>query len=94
MRFVYKERYVKAFKRFPYHEQLRILEAGQHIRHDYLTGKASHGLRIRLLYARGAIKVFEARASLAIRIVWVQETQAIVSFALVGLHDEVRRSLR
>ena len=94
MQFVYKERYVKAFRHFPRQAQLRILEADQEIHEYYLTGGASHGLRIKLLHVAGATKVFEARATLAIRIVWVQEANTTVAFTLVGSHDEVKRYLR
>ena len=94
MQFVYKERYVKAFRRFSRQEQLRILEADQEVRHYYLTGEAPHGLRIKLLHVVGATNVFEARASLALRIIWVQEADTTVAFTLVGSHDEVKRHLR
>ena len=93
MQFVYKERYVRAFKRFSRQEQLRILEADQEVRTYYLTGEAPHGLRMKLLYA-GSANVFEARFSLAIRIVWVQEAKTTVAFTLVGSHNEVKRYVR
>lgn len=93
MEFLYKERYLKRFDRFPVHEQTLIIEADRQIRSYYATRHAPHGLRIKLLHASGAGKVFEARASQAIRIVWV-EADNVVSFALVGLHDDVKRYLR
>lgn len=93
MQFFYKERYLKRFDRFPRHEQLRILNADQQIRANYQTRQASVGLRIKLLHTSGSDKVLEARVSQAIRIVWA-ERHDVVSFALVGLHDEVKRYLR
>ena len=93
MQFIYKERYLKRFDRFSRHEQDLIAEADRQIRAYYHTRQAPHGLRIKLLYAAGADKVFEARASQAIRIVWAERGDTI-SFALVGLHDEVKRYLR
>ena len=93
MQFIYKERYIKRFERFPAHEQTLILEADQQIRAFYTTRQAPHGLGIKLLYAKGADKVFEARASQGIRIVWAQRGD-LVSFVLVGLHNEVRNYLR
>ena len=94
MQFLYKERYLKRFDRFPTHEQRLILEADRHIRTFYTTRQAPHGLRVKLLYAAaGTEKIFEARASQAIRIVWAERGN-MVSFVLVGLHNEVRNSLR
>ena len=93
MQFIYKERYLKRFDRFPRHEQALILETDRQIRAYYTTRHAPFGLRIKLLYAKGPDKVFEARVSQAIRIIWAEQG-AVVSFALVGLHDEVKRYLR
>lgn len=93
MQFVYKERYLKRFDRFPRHEQLRIHEADRQIRAYYQTRQAPVGLRIKLLYTNGTDRVLEARVSQAIRIVW-EERGETVSFALVGLHDDVKHYLR
>jgi hypothetical protein len=93
MRFIYKERYLKRFDRFPAEEQTLILETDQQIRAFYATRQAPTGLGIKLLYRSGPGKVFEARASRGIRIVWAERGD-MVSFVLVGLHDEVKRYLR
>ncbi len=93
MQFIYKARYLKRFDRFPAHQQTLIQEADRQIRAYYVTRTAPHGLRITQLYARGGEAVLEARASQAIRIVWAHRGDT-VSFALVGLHEEVRRYLR
>jgi hypothetical protein len=93
MEFVYKERCFTRFDRFPAHEQVLIVEADRQIRAYYATRQAPFGLRIKLLYATGRSKVFEARVSQPIRIVWVEHPD-LVSFALVGSHEEVRRYLR
>lgn len=93
MEFLYKERYLKRFDRFPRQEQLLILEADRAIRAYYATRQAPYGLRIKLLHSRGSEKVFEARATQAIRIVWAERNE-LVSFVLAGLHDEVKQSLR
>jgi hypothetical protein len=93
MQFLYKERYLKRFDRFSAHEQALILETDQQIRAYYQTRQAPFGLRIRLLYAKGEEKIFEARMSRALRIVWAQRGEQI-SFLLVGTHDEVKRCLR
>lgn len=93
MRFVYKARYLSRFDRFLRHDQLLILETDRQIRTYYTTRQAPVGLGIRRLYASSAGKVFEARVSRAIRIVWAERDDA-VSFILVGLHDDVQRYLR
>jgi hypothetical protein len=93
MRFIYKERYLKRFDRFPAHEQALIVEADQQIRAFYTTRQAPTGLGIKLLHRSGSDKIFEARASRGIRIVWAERGD-MVSFVLVGLHDEVRNYLR
>ncbi|MBI4355282.1 MAG: hypothetical protein HY597_02365 [Candidatus Omnitrophica bacterium] len=93
MQFLYKDRYLKRFDRFSAHEQRLILAADQEIHRYYESRQAPVGLRIKLLHASGDGKVFEARASQAIRIVWAQRPD-LVSFLLVGTHDEVQRFLR
>ena len=93
MQCFYKGRYLKRFDRFPRHEPLLIAEADRQLRASYATRQAPHGLRIKLLYASGPEKIFEARASQSMRIVWAERSD-VVSLVLVGLHDEVQRSLR
>lgn len=93
MRFIYKARYLKRFDRFSKHEQALVLETDRQIQAYYATRQAPFGLRIKFLHATGTDKVFEARVSQAIRIVWAQREDE-VSFLLVGLHDEVKRYLR
>ena len=93
MQFIYKARYLKRFDRFSRQEQTLIQAADHQLRNYYQTRHAPVGLRVKLLYAKGGEKIFEARASQAIRIVWVERTDAVF-FVLVGLHDEVKRYLR
>ena len=93
MQFLHKARYLKRFDRFQRHDQLLIDETERQIRAYYQTRQAPVGLRIKQLFATGAEKVCEARASQAIRIIWVESSE-LVSFALIGNHDEVRRYLR
>ena len=93
MRFVYKERYLKRFDRFSRQDQLLIAHAARQIRAYYATRQAPHGLRIKLLHTHQTARVFEARASQSIRILWAEQGDT-VTFALVGLHDEVTRYLR
>ena len=92
MRFIYKERYLKRFDRFSQSEQVLIHETDRHVRAYYATGQAPFGFRLKRLHTTGPQKVFEARVTQAIRIVWVEEGDAIY-FGLVGSHDEVKRYL-
>lgn len=57
---------------------------------DYLeTGKASYGLRVKKI-GRSS---FEGRVSDKVRIIWVKE-EDVVSFVVLGNHEEVQRYLR
>ena len=93
MQFIYKARYLKQFDRFSRQEQVLIHETDRHIRAYYATRQAPFGLRMKHLYAKGPLKIFEARVTQATRIVWVEQDDAIY-FGLVGSHDEVKRYLR
>ena len=93
MQYLYAKRYLKRFDRFSLHDQLQILEADRQIRIYYTTRQAPHGLSLKLLHTASGDKVLEARASLSIRLLWA-ERSTLVSFLLVGSHDDVRRYLR
>ncbi len=93
MQFFYKKRYLKQFSRFSRQEQLLIHEVDRQIRAYYETRQAPFGLGVKLLFTKGPSKVFEARATQATRIVWVEEGDAVY-FGLVGSHDDVTRYLR
>jgi hypothetical protein len=87
--FHYTRHSLKQFDRFPPNEQLRILQTDEQVKTYLLIGKASYGLRIKHLGRH----TYEARVSDRVRMVWVWEG-AMVTFALVGSHDEVRRFIR
>ena len=93
MRFIYKARYLKQFDRCSRQEQVLIHEADRQVRAYYATHQAPFGLRMKHLHATGSLKVFEARATQATRIVWVEQDDAVY-FGLVGSHDDVTRYLR
>ena len=59
----------------------------------YHTRQAPVDLHIKQLYARGPDEIFKARVSRSIRIVWAERGD-VISFLLVGSHDEVKRYLR
>lgn len=89
MRYIYKEAYLRAFVRLPPSLQELVQGADQQLKDYYETGRAPYGLRLTQLVP----KVFEARATRAVRIVWKVEGD-LVTFVLVGNHDEVSRFLR
>lgn len=93
MRFIYKERYLKQFDRFSRQEQALIHETDRQIRAYYTTRQAPFGLRLKHLYAKGPLKIFEVRVTQATRIVWVEQADTVY-FGLVGPHNEVKRYLR
>ncbi len=93
MQFTYRRSYLQRFDRFSIDKQALIDQTNEQIRTYYATRQAPFGLRIKLLYSKGPGKIFEARVSQSIRIVWGEEGNT-VSFELVGLHDEVKRYLR
>lgn len=85
--------YTARFRR-AYH---RLQESEQHLVDHALTGLAAYletgcapvGLGLKKLGSG----VFEARAGLGLRIVYVEEGDRLI-LALLGHHDEVRRFLR
>ncbi|MDO8644735.1 MAG: hypothetical protein Q7S00_07230 [bacterium] len=89
MRFVYKRSFLKALDEADAFLKRLILQTDKDIK-DYLeTGKASYGLRVKRIGKRS----FEGRVSDKVRIVWVKEKD-LVSFVLVGNHQEVQSYLR
>ncbi len=93
MTFWYKRDFEKACRRFTEEIRQGIAQAVLEVKDWYGTRHASVGLRIKKLYDGPAGKVFEARVSIDLRLVWVEKGDS-VWFSIVGSHDEVRRYLR
>lgn len=93
MKFRYKKTFLKRFDHFSSTEKDLIISADKEIRKYYLTNAAPYGLRIKKLYDDNRDKIFEARVSDKIRIIWL-ESEDLVTFALLGSHDEVKRYLK
>ena len=93
MEYLYKQRYLKAFDALPRADQQRVVDSLQEITQYLRTGHAPYGLRIKPLYGSAKTRVFEARVSLALRIVWTRQGER-VTFVLLGTHDDVQRFLR
>ena len=93
MEFLYKRQYVKAFDALPLAEQQRVVAALEDIKRYVQTGHAPYGLRIKHLHASAQARVFEARVSLSLRILWLRQSHR-VTLVLIGSHDDVQRFLR
>lgn len=93
MRFRYKKDYVKHFDRLSSNEKNLVIAADTQIRDYYLSHTAPYGLRIKQVFAVARNKVFEARVSDRLRVMWL-ESNELVSFVILGNHDEVKRYLK
>lgn len=93
MNFRYKKNYLKQFDRCLQREKELIISADKQIRDYYITHSASYGLRIKKLYEEDTDKIFEARVSDKIRILWV-ETEDLAVFTILGSHDEIRKYIK
>ena len=83
------KRFTRAYRRLAARDQELVDQAIQSLRGYLDTGQAAAGLGITKL----GPGVFEARAGLALRLVYVEEGSEAV-LVLLGNHDEVRRFLR
>ncbi len=82
-------RFRRAYSRLQTAEQALVDHTLQQLGAYFETGHAPVGLGMKKL----GVGIFEVRAGLALRIVYVQEGQTVV-LALLGDHDEVRRFLK
>ena len=94
MRFEYATRFGKSLHRRSPQDRLRTAEAIEQIIGYFETRHPPAGLGLRKLFSReGLGAVFEARATIALRVLFVVQHDA-VTFLMVGDHDEVRRFIR
>lgn len=93
MTFWYKREFEKACQRYSPGIQRLVAEGVLQVKEWYQTRQAPVGLRIKKLHEGPAGKVFEARVSLDLRLLWVED-QENVWFSMVGSHDVVRRFIR
>jgi hypothetical protein len=91
--FWYKRDFEKNCRRYPSETQRLVAQAVIEIKIWYQTRQAPVGLRIKKLYEGPGGKVFEARVSSDLRLLWV-EKEDVVWFSLVGFHDAIRRYIR
>jgi len=50
-------------------------------------------LRIKKIYDNGSEKIYEARVSIDLRIVWIKTKEEIL-FALLGNHEDIKRFIK
>lgn len=93
MNFRYKNAYLKRFDRLSSQDKELIISVDKQVQNYYSIQAAPYGLRIKKLYSRGRDKIFEARVTDKIRILWV-ESGDLVSFVILGNHDEVRNYIK
>lgn len=93
MNFLYKKSFLKIFDLYDSNYQKLIVYTENEIRKYYTSQKIPYGLGIKKLYDNGIEKVYEARVSDKIRIVWIKSKDLVV-FTLLGNHDEVRRYIK
>ena len=89
MKFIYKKDFLKAFESYSIFLQETILKSVEEIKEYSLKQIASYGLRVKKIGPH----TFEARVTDKIRVVWLK-TDEIVSFALLGSHDDVRKFIK
>ena len=91
--FRFKDSFQKDLSRLSAHDYSLVLKTLDEIESVLKTGSPSQGLRIKKLHGNPAYKIFEARASINLRIVWTQ-TKSEMTFALLGNHEDVRRFIK
>lgn len=93
MLFRYKKVYLKLFDSLSKSEKELVILADSQIRNYYTTQTAPYGLRVKKLYASGKDKIFEARVSDKLRILWL-EKEGLISFAFLGSHNELKNYIK
>lgn len=94
MRLEYATRFEKSLRRIPAHDRRRAAETIEQIVHYLETQQAPEGLGLKKLFSHAGLgAVFETRASLALRLLF-SVYDDVVTFLMVGDHDEVRRFIR
>ena len=89
----HKARFEKAFRRLSAKDQRRVTETVEQVDQFFTTREAPEGLGLKKLFSQESGAVCEARATLALRIVFAVQ-QETVTLLMVGDHDEVRQFIR
>jgi len=90
----YKARFEKAFRKLSARNQRWVTEAIEQVDQFFTTRQAPEGLGLKKLFSAESLGVIcEARATLALRVLFSVQ-QEIITFLMIGDHDEVQRFIR
>lgn len=90
----YKARFNKAFRKLSPIDQQHVIEAIAQIERFFTTREAPEGLGLKKLFSTASLgAVCEARVTLALRVLFAVQ-ESLLTFLMVGNHNEVRRFLR
>ena len=90
----YKARFEKAFRRFSQEDQQQVVETIEQVNQFFATHQAPEGLGLKKLFSKTSMgAVCEARVTRALRVLFSVQT-GILTFLMVGDHEEVRRFIR
>ena len=93
LRITFKAAFQKAFDNLPPKKQTLALETLEEVRAYLANQDAPYGLRTKKLYDQTSQKVFEARVSEDLRLVWIQTKEEAI-FALIANHNEIKKFLK
>ena len=94
MRLEYATRFEKSLRRVSAHDRMRTADTIEQIVRYFETHQAPEGLGLKKLFSHAGLgAVFEGRVSLALRLLFSVYDE-VVTFLMVGNHDEVRRFIR
>ena len=90
----YKARFEKGFRKLSASDQRRVIETIEQIDRFFTTRQAPEGLGLKKLFSKASMgAVCEARVTLGLRALFAVQ-QDILTFLMVGNHDEVKRYIR
>jgi len=89
----YKKAFLKQFSDLSPEKKTLVWKAIEVLENFRGESVTSHGLAVKKLHETSRWKVFEARAGIDLRVVWVESSEESV-FSLIGNHDDVRRFLK
>ncbi len=94
MTYEYDPRFQRTTRKLPTRDRQRIGDAVADIIQVFESSRVPGGLGMKKLFSReGFGALFEARVTLALRLLFAVQHD-VVTFLMVGSHDEVRRFIR
>ena len=93
LRYRFKASFEKKYRRLSGQDQTLVLKTVEAIQLSMQKGVSAHGLGLKKLFSDPEGGVYEARAGLSLRILWLKKNDLVV-FAFIGDHSEVRKYLK